>query len=192
MFLLCARGQHPVDIAREHVDLDIELSALGQIAQASSRRAVCGMMLTEKCVPSSASRTSLTVSDTPSSVIEPFGAIAGASDAVDANADPAGIAFGADADHFADAVDMAGDDMPAELVAHAQRALEVEPGAFAPHVLRRSATRFRRKRRPRTSRRPCRRRSGRRPSRRSRRPGRRSRGRSRCGCAGGGRRAARR
>ena len=27
LFLLCASGDHPVDIAREHVDLDIELSS---------------------------------------------------------------------------------------------------------------------------------------------------------------------
>src|SRR5947209_12036886 len=40
------------------------------------------MILTEKCVlPSSAERTSLTVSDTPSSVTEPLGAIIGASSA---------------------------------------------------------------------------------------------------------------
>ena len=38
---------------------------------------------------------------------------------------------------------MAGDDMPAELVTEAKRALEVEPRAFAPQVRARSATRFR-------------------------------------------------
>ena len=43
-------------------------------------------------------------------------------------------AFGREADDFADAVDMAGDEMAAELVAEAQRALEVEPGARSPMV----------------------------------------------------------
>ena len=35
MFLLCAGGKHPVDIAREHVNLDIQLSSDGEFAQAS-------------------------------------------------------------------------------------------------------------------------------------------------------------
>ena len=33
MFLLCAGGEHPVDIAGEHVHLDIELLALGDAAE---------------------------------------------------------------------------------------------------------------------------------------------------------------
>ena len=33
MFLLCARSEHPVDVAGDHVDFDIELSALGEFSQ---------------------------------------------------------------------------------------------------------------------------------------------------------------
>ena len=33
MFLLCAGGDHPVEIARDHVDLDIELSPGGDLAE---------------------------------------------------------------------------------------------------------------------------------------------------------------
>ena len=131
----CDRGgEHPIDIAREHVNFDIELSP-GAISPSVVCCAVWGMMLTEKwVVPSSASRTSLTVSDTPSSAIEPFGAIIGAERARHADADARRIAFGTDADDLGDRIDMAGDDMAAELVAQAQRALEVELRAFAPQV----------------------------------------------------------
>ena len=40
MFLLCARGKHPVDVAGDHVNLDIELSPLRNVAQSRLVRSV--------------------------------------------------------------------------------------------------------------------------------------------------------
>ena len=89
------------------------------------------MMLTEKSVLSaSTSRKSLTVSDTPSSVIEPLAAIIAPSALRHADADAGRIAFRAGADDLGDGIDMAGDDMAAELVAEPQRPFEVEARAL--------------------------------------------------------------
>ena len=40
MFLLCAGCKHPVEVAGDHVNLDIELSAL---RESSQRRLMCGV-----------------------------------------------------------------------------------------------------------------------------------------------------
>ena len=87
---------------------------------------VCGMISTPKRSPS----TSFTVSDTPSSVTEPFCAT---------KRESSRGASTTEAGHFVEilarddprhAIDMAGDDMAAEFVADFQRALEID--AFVP------------------------------------------------------------
>ena len=192
VFLLCSRGQHPVDIAREDVDLDIQLSSGVNFARSRLLRGVGDDVDREM------GRAVLGVAhvvDGQRHAVErdrPLGAIIGAEIARDADADSGRIAFRADTDTSPTRIDMAGDDMAAELVAEPQRALEVEPRAFAPLIRRGARQRFRPKRRPRTSPRPCRPRSGTRPSRRSTRRDRPSRGRSRSAMAAAGRRAARR
>ena len=55
---------------------------------------------------------------------------------IDRDADALRIAFVADADDPAGAIDMAGDDMAAEFVADLQRAFEVQAAASGPHALR--------------------------------------------------------
>ena len=73
-----AGGKHPLNIAREDVDFDIELSSGCEIAEGRVLRGMGDDIDREMVSPSSASRTSLTVSDTPSSAIEPLAAIIGA------------------------------------------------------------------------------------------------------------------
>ena len=63
------------------------------------------------------SDTSLTVSDTPSSVIEPLAAMRPASDDGTATAIRVESPSRAGLDHVADGIDVTGDDMAAELVA---------------------------------------------------------------------------
>ena len=135
MFLLCAGGEHPVDIAGEHVDFDIELSSGVERAK---RRVLRGMR-DDVDRETGASRprpaTSLTVSETPSSVIEPFGRDHRAERARDADARSAANRPRRGRRRLSPTrVDMAGDDMAAELVAEPERALEVELRAFAPEV----------------------------------------------------------
>ena len=51
-----------------------------------------------------------------------------------ADSDANRIAFRASADHLSDGIDVAGDDMAAELVAEPERPLKVEPRSFPPMV----------------------------------------------------------
>ena len=83
-------------------------------------------------VPSSASVTALTVSDTPSSVTEPLVAMNRPRSRATWTSIRVEPPSGADVDYIAGAIDMAGDEVAAELVAHPQRAFEVEAGAFGP------------------------------------------------------------
>ena len=78
---------------------------------------VCGMMFT----PKMSSSTSLTVSDTPSTVIEPFGAMKRCSGAGRADGDPVRAALVVDRDHLPHPVDVARDDVAAQLVAQRAR-----------------------------------------------------------------------
>ena len=74
---------------------------------------VWGMMFTPKRLPS----TSFTVSEMPSTAIEPLGAMKRASSAGASNTKRTLPPSGVMDDDLADAVDMAGDDVAAELVA---------------------------------------------------------------------------
>ena len=164
---------HALEIAREHVDLEID--RLARVASSPNvvTAAVCGMMLSANSTPVVGVATSLTVSETPSTVIEPLGArrarARGRRAIVDARANRLPRRT---LGHLADAVDMAGDDMPAELVAELQRALEVEPAARGPHVRGGARDGLARDVDREPARRPCRPPSGTRPSRRSTRRGR--------------------
>ena len=81
------------------------------------------MMFTPKLVPS----TSLTVSETPSSATEPFGAMkrakAGRRSSTNLTLSPSGVRSRIMAGR---SIDMTGDDMAAELIAESQRALEID------------------------------------------------------------------
>ena len=80
------------------------------------------MISTEKVSPS----TSLTVSETPSSATEPLGAMKRASSRRRAQHEARHVGHVLARDHGRQAVDMAGDQMAAELVAELQRALEID------------------------------------------------------------------
>ena len=86
------------------------------------------MISTENVSPS----TSLTVSETPSSATEPLGAMNRDSAAGARNVNRAMSGKSSRADEIGNAVDMAADQMAAELVAKPQRALEIELGAALP------------------------------------------------------------
>ena len=133
MFLLCAGRQHPVDIAREHVTLHIELSSDCDLPK---RRLL-------SCVGNDVDRET-------GRIVHVSDGIDGQRHAIErnralrrdhrsdlarhANLDSRRIAFGVDGSHLADRVHVAGDDMPAELVAEPKRSLEVELRAFSPVV----------------------------------------------------------
>ena len=97
------------------------------------------MISTEK----SSSSTALTVSDTPSSATEPFGAMKRASSPRRAQHEARHVGHVLARDHAGDAVDMAGDQMAAELVAEFERPLEIDARAVAPAPDRGDAQRLR-------------------------------------------------
>ena len=86
------------------------------------------MISTEKSSPS----TALTVSETPSSATEPFGAMKRASSPGARSAKRAMSVMSSRAIDVRDAVDMAGDQMAAEFVAEFQRPLEIDARAVPP------------------------------------------------------------
>ena len=104
-------------IARQHVDLEIDLGARLQPAKVVTSQ-VCGMIST----PKTSSSTSLTVSDTPSTAIEPFGAMkraaAGRADADAVRRPSPSVVTDSTSP---DAIDVARDDVAAQFVAEAER-----------------------------------------------------------------------
>jgi hypothetical protein len=80
-----------------------------------------------KFTPKSQPSTSLTVSEVPLSATEPLGAMKRASGLRSAEADAGAVALGGHRDHLGQPVDMARDDMAAELVADPERAFEIDP-----------------------------------------------------------------
>ena len=105
------------DIARQHVDFNVDRIARPRMSPQVVTACVCGMMLTPKSSPS----TSFTVSDVPSRATEPLGAMKRASVAGTRNRNAARLAFRRDRDDFANAIDMSRDDMAAQFIAQLQR-----------------------------------------------------------------------
>ena len=94
--------------------------------------------------------TSLTVSETPSSATEPLVRDETHQLARRAQREPRHVGQVLARDQLGDAVDVAGDDMAAELVADLQRAFEIEPACPASSPRPWSAAASRRRHRPRT------------------------------------------
>ena len=131
---MCAGGEHPVEVAGENVDFDIKLSPWGDVVQRRLLRRVRNDIHRE------VRRIILGLAHVihgEGHAVErdrAFGCDHWPELARDLDANPHRISFGADAEHFSDRIDVAGDDMAAELVTQAQRALEVEQGALPPEV----------------------------------------------------------
>ena len=89
---------------------------------------VCGITLISK----RSSATPLTVSDTPSRVIEPLGGNIRREPGLEGKFEHAGIAGRFDAEDLSDTVDMAADQMSAQFVANRQGAFEVDRGPVLP------------------------------------------------------------
>ena len=143
MFLLCARCEHPVNVAGDHVDLHIQLSARSELAESRLLRRVRDDVDREL---SAVVRIEHLV-DRQRHSVEADRALLGdcrGKRLADPDVDPGRGALGPDSNHFSDAVDVSSDDMAPEFVAHSQGTLEVQALAFAPHVLCGSGDRFRR------------------------------------------------
>ena len=96
------------------------------------------MISTEKVSPS----TALTVSETPSSATEPFGAMKRASSRGARKHEARHVGQVLARDDLGKAVDVAGDHVAAEFVADFQRPLEIDPRAVPPAAGRGDAQRL--------------------------------------------------
>ena len=126
MFLMCAGGKHPPNVAGEHVNLYIQLLSVGEFTKRRVLRGVRNNVDREMRAPVlsvahivysqryAVERDRAFWSNRRSELLR------------DSDPDSRRIAVGAGANDGRHRIDMAGDDMPAELVAEAKRALEVK------------------------------------------------------------------
>ena len=138
MASISARAEKPRDITRDQIDFEIHpLPGHGR-----AKVGACQSMRDDVHPEAGSGDTSLTVRLTPSTATEPFGAINGASASRRLENEADGFGFRPPLDDARDAVDMAGDEMPAQLVADPQRSFEIDRGALSPLADRRAGQGF--------------------------------------------------